>query len=266
LDRSITYSITPIPPTPTVGDIEFVSVPVGADVYIDSKPTNVKTPIKITGINAGEHTWELRLAQYNNSSGKVVVPSGGTASVYTTLTPLTPTAGSLNITSHPMGAEIYIDGKDYSMTTSGSSVVTAIPPGNHTYTLTMMGFQDKTGTFSIVSGNTTYLDVELVPLTTIGTLEIDSQPSGARIYIDDKDSQRTTPASITNLVAGDHTYKTVLNGYKDVSGTFTIESEKTTPVHLILEKSGLGAEVWAGVAIATVAVLSFLKGGKSKSE
>jgi hypothetical protein len=58
----------------------------------------------------------------------------------------------------------------------------------------------------------------------------------------------------------------VLNGYKDVSGTFTIESEKTTPVHLILEKSGLGAEVWAGVAIATVAVLSFLKGGKSKSE
>lgn len=262
LDRSITYSITPIPPTPTVGDIEFVSVPTGADVYLDGKPTTVKTPIKLTGLTAGSHTWELRLTGYNNSSGSIIVPSGGTASVYTTLSLLTPTAGSLNITSHPMGAEIYIDGKDYGMTTSGSSVVTAIPPGNHTYTLTMMGFQDKTGTFNIVAGQTTYLDVELVPLTTIGILEIDSQPSGARIYINDKDTSYNTPATITNLAAGEYNYKVSLTGHKDVSGKFIIESEKTTTVHLILEKAGIGLEVWAGVAIAAVAVLSYVKGKK----
>jgi hypothetical protein len=264
MDRSITYSIIPIPPTPTVGAIEFVSVPSGADIYIDGKiQTGVKTPIVITNILAGEHTWTLKLSGYNDSSSKVTVPSGGTTSVYATLTAVTPTLGSLNITSHPvMGAEVWIDGKDMGVTTSGATIITDIPPGTHSYTTTIPGFQDNTGTFDIKAGQTTYLDIALVPLITIGTLEITSEPSGARVFIDDADTQRVTPATIVNLAEGDHRYKTVLSGYKDIAGIVPIIAGQTEKVHLILEKSGMGLEVFAAAAIAGVAVLSFISGKK----
>lgn len=255
MDKSITYSIVPTPPTPTVGNVVFVSVPTGADIYIDSKSMVVKTPITITDIKAGDHTFSLKLTGYEDLNGTMTVLSGSSINVYSTLTKLTPGTGSINITSHPMGADVWIDGKDTGLTTSGATVIDSIPPGNHTYTLTMTGFQDKTGTFTIVSGQTTFLDVELVPLTTIGSLEISSDPSGARVYIDDKDMSRTTPATILSLAAGDHTYKLVLSGYKEISGIFTIESGKATTVHIVLEKS-VGIEIGTGVAIAIAGALA----------
>lgn len=264
MDRSITYQLIPIPPIPTVGAIEFVSVPVGAEIFVDGKTTGQKTPIVITNILAGSHTWILKFTGYNDSSGSVTVPSGGSTSVYATLTPVTPTMGSLNITSTPMGAEVWIDGKDFNVTTSGATTITNIPLGNHTYTLTLSGFQDKTGVFSITAGQTTYLNPALIPLTTVGVLEITSEPSGARVFIDDTDTQRVTPATITNLTAGDHRYKTVLSGYKDIVGVVTISIGQTEKVHLILEKSGMGPEVVAAVAIAGVAVLSYISSGKKK--
>jgi hypothetical protein len=261
-DKNITYQLIKIPPKPTIGDIEFVSVPTGADIYIDGKSVTTvgaKTPATITGIPAGSHTWTLKLTGYNDSSGTISVPSGGVVQIYTTLTVVTPTSGSLNITSHPvMGAEVWIDGKDTGLTTSGMTVVTDIPPGGHIYTLTLTGFKDATGTFSIKAGQTTFLDVELLPLSTIGTLEVTSEPSGARIYIDDKDTQRVTPGTVLNLVEGDHKYKIVLNGYKDVSGIVTIIAGATGKIHLILEKAGPGLEILAAVTIAGVAVLGFV--------
>lgn len=263
MDKSITYSIDPIPPIPTTGNIQFVSVPTGADIFIDGKPVaplGAKTPITIMDIPAGDHAWALRLIGYNESSSRVIVPSGGTTSVYATLTPATPTAGSLNITSHPvMGAAVWIDGKDTKLITSGATTVTNIPPGTHSYVLIIPGFTDAKGNFDIKVGQTTYLDVALVPIATIGVLEISSDPSGARVFRDDIDTKRVTPATIINLAEGDHTYKVILSGYKDISATFTIKAGETTKVHLILEKSGLGTETLILAGIAGLATLALLK-------
>jgi hypothetical protein len=259
MDRNITYSVVPIPPTPTVGNIEFVSIPVGATILIDGKTTGQITPVVITGISAGEHTWTLKLTGYNDSSSKVIVLSGATVSVYTTMTPVTPTAGSLNITSTPMGASVWIDGKDMKVTTSGATIITDIPPGSHNYVLTMTGFQDAKGTFDIKAGQTAYLDVKLIPLTTIGALEISSEPSGARVYVDDTDTQRVTPATITNLIADGHRYTLKLSGYKDSSGGFNIETGKTTTVSIVLEKTAVGMESVAIAGIAGLALLALMR-------
>lgn len=263
-DISKTYSITPIPPKPTIGDVQFVSVPSGAEIFIDGKTTSQKTPMTVTGIPAGDHNWILKLTGYNDSSSKVTVPSGGLIQVYTTLTTVTPTSGSLNITSRPMGGEVWIDDADMKQTTSGMTIITDIPPGSHSYKIILAGFQDATGKFDIKVGQTTYLDIELIPLTTIGTLEITSEPSGARVFVDDKDTQRNTPATIASIVEGDHRYKTILSGYKDISGVVTIISGQTEKVHLILEKSGTGLEVVAAVAIAGVAILTFVSGKEKR--
>lgn len=259
------YQLVAIPSTPTTGDIQFVSVPSSSDIFVDGKSLGIKTPMKVTDVPAGSHKWTLKLMGYNDSNGDVVVPSGGSASVYVTLTEVTPTMGSLNITSHPvMDAEVWIDGKNTGLLTSGLTVITDIPPGTHSYVVILGGYKDATGKFNVIAGQTTTLDVEMIPIATIGTLEMTSEPSGARIWIDDKDTQRVTPATIVNLTEGDHKYKAILSGYKEISGIVSIIPGGTKIVHLILEKSGPGIEVWAGVAIAGVAVLSYLKSGESK--
>ena len=264
-DLTKIYTITITPSVPTTGDVQFVSVPSNAEIFIDGITTTQKTPMTVTDIPAGSHKWMLKLVGYNDSNGNVTVPSGGSASVYVTMTPVTPTMGSLNITSHPvMDAEVWIDGKDTGLATSGLTIVTDIPPGQHSYKVTLSGYKDATGKFNVTAGQTTTLDVEMIPIATIGTLEMTSEPSGARVWIDEKDTGRITPATIVNLTEGDHKYKIVLSGYKDISGIVSIIPGGTKAVHLILEKSGAGLEVWAGVAIAGVAVLSFLKSSGEK--
>ncbi len=265
MDQNITYQLTPIPPIPTVGAIEFVSVPVGASIFVDGKDTGYTTPITIGNIPAGKHTYELRLTGYNNYIGEILVSSDTTVPIYATLTKLTPTTGSLSIKSHPaFGAEVWIDGKaivQNNISARTPVVVTDISVGSHNIILKLTGFKDATGKFDIKAGETTTLDLELIPLLTIGSLEITSEPSNARVYVNNIDKERVTPATITNLTVGNYTYKLILDGYKDATGVFAIVAEKTTTIHVVLEKvvkppieEGIGLLIAGvvGLAIATV--------------
>jgi hypothetical protein len=71
-----------------------------------------------------------------------------------------------------------------------------------------------------------------------GTLKIESNPSGAKVYIDGE-YKGETPLSgyltISNLTAGDHTLKVTKSGYKDWIGTVTIPSGGTKYEAVILE-------------------------------
>ena len=62
--------------------------------------------------------------------------------------------------------------------------------------------------------------------------------------------RNVTPATITNLVAGEHTYRLALPGYNDASGKFMIEAGKTTPVSVTLKKT-----TWTGAALLAVVAL-----------
>lgn len=235
------YELMPTPVTPpggipVPGSVQFVSIPVGAKIFIDGTDTTQVTPITMTNISPGVHNFVLKLSGYNDLSGTVTVQGGSTVSVYVTMTVATPTTGSLNITSHPvMGAEVYIDNVDKQLTTSGLTRITEIPPGSHTYKLTLSGYKDATGNFGVNVGQTTFLDVELIPLPTIGSVEVTSTPSGARVYIDGTNTNRVTPAAVSNLTVGSHSYKLTLSGYRDATGNFSIIAGQTTPIDAILE-------------------------------
>ncbi|MBU0778384.1 PEGA domain-containing protein, partial [Patescibacteria group bacterium] len=82
-------------------------------------------------------------------------------------------------------------------------------------------------------------------------------PAGARVFIDGADALRVTPATITNLSSGDHTYKLVLSGYKDATGTSTIEAGKTTVVIVIMSKAevAVGAGTILGISLLGLGVI-----------
>ena len=156
--------------------------------------------------------------------------------------------GNISFASTPPGAGIFMDGAYQNITTPAT--ISNIPVGTHNVRMTLAGYIEWTGTVTITAGQTAYLNQALTLLGTIGALEISSIPAGARVFIDGADAQKVTPATITNPVAGGHTYKLVLSGYKDATGTFTIEAGKTTPVSVTLNKSAL-----TGSALLTVAAI-----------
>lgn len=66
-----------------------------------------------------------------------------------------------------------------------------------------------------------------------------STPAGATIYIDGSTtSSGTTPATITGLATGSHTYKLTYSGYVDATGPFTIVTDQVTGVNVTLIQTG----------------------------
>jgi len=259
-DKTFDYVISKV--GAATGSVQFVSVPVGAEVFLDGADQGVKTPITVSNISSGAHTFTLKLAGYNDASGSVTVIGGSTVQVYMGLSPVTPTTGGLYAASMPLSAEIFIDGIDQNLTTPAT--ITNLPVGSHTVKLTKTGYQEWTGTVTIVAGATQYINPTLPPLTTTGSLEITTIPPGARVYLDGTDQQKVTPATITNLTAGSHPYKLVLSGYTDATGTATIEAGKTTLLTVTLKKAEAEAApsntalLLAASAVAVVAVAAYL--------
>ena len=256
-DKTFNYVISPV--AAATGSIQFVSVPVGAEIFLDGADQGVKTPITVSNIPSGAHTFTLKLAGYSDASGSVTVIGGSTVQVYMALSPVTPAAGSLYAASMPLSAEIFIDNIDQKITTPAT--ITNLTPGSHTVKLTSPGYQDWTGTVTIVAGTTQYINPTLPPLTTTGSLEITTIPPGARVYLDNTDQQKVTPATITNLTAGSHPYKLVLSGYTDATGTVMIEAGKTAQLTITLNKieaapSNTALLLVAGsVAVVAIAVV-----------
>ena len=252
-DKIFNYSLSPT--GIAKGSIHFVTVPAGADVYLDGSAQGVKTPVTVTDIPAGEHTFTLKLAGYNDLTGPVTVMGGSTVEVYAVLTPSTPGAGSLYINSTPVNADVILDGQPQNIKTPAT--ITNLTAGSHEVKLTRTGYEDFTTTVTITAGTTTYLSATMTVLPGIGTLEISSTPAGARVFIDGADVQKVTPATITNLSSGDHTYKLVLSGYKDATGTFTIEPGMTTTVSVPLTKAEakVGAGTFLGISLLGLGVL-----------
>ncbi len=213
-----------------------------------------------------------------------------------------PTAGSLNVSSTPAGARVYIDNADQGAVTP--TTINNIPAGSHTVRLVLSGYQDWTGTANIVAGQTASITATLVPITptlkwlcsgapdyacsqsingtyntqaecqaactapNTGSLNVSSTPAGARVYVDNADLGSVTPAVITNLTSGNHTYRLVLSGYKDAAGTFMIASGQTTAVSvpMVKEEGGLSSTTLglvAAVAFGVVVVAAVVGSGSS---
>ncbi len=70
-----------------IGNINFVSSPSGAYIFLDNILQAGITPATITSVPAGSHSYLLRLSGYNDAVGTVTVIAGQTVNVSATLAP-----------------------------------------------------------------------------------------------------------------------------------------------------------------------------------
>ena len=138
--------------------------------------------------------------------------------------PAAPVPGQLVVDSTPEGAQIQIDGQgDPSWVTP--LTVSAIAPGSHTIVVSKAGYGQETRSAEVASANRASLMVHLAAL--VASLAVGSDPVGASIYVDGKDTLRVTPYQIT-LEKGTHTILVRKAGYLDETTSVTAALGQTT--------------------------------------
>jgi hypothetical protein len=207
-------------PLTSTGSVQVVTSPGGADLYIDSIYMG-KTSTAIGSLSTGDHVVQLKHYGYQDITGNVQVEEGKTTYLSFTLNPFTgPTTGNLRISSDPPGAGIYIDSSYKGVTHAGElTAFTGIEPGTHSVELKMSNYQGYSENVEIVAGETETISANLIMSPNPGpfaSVEIDSVPSGASVFIDDV-LYGFTPLTLTPVPTGNHMVNIRMPGYTEYS-------------------------------------------------
>jgi len=156
--------------------------------------------------------------------------------------------GRLVVRSTPADASVKIDGR-----ARGATPITVrdLPLGAHTVEVSHAGFATRTEHVtltSVAASKTLTLDLQAdapAPAqappagrssATVGSIYLDSRPTGARIFLDGKDIGRT-PATLSDIKAGSHPLRFELAGYKTLSTTVTVRPGQQERVTVTLEQA-----------------------------
>ena len=134
-----------------------------------------------------------------------------------------PTAipGQLTINSTPEGAEVHIDGRtDPSWVTPFN--LPGLAPGQHSVTITRSGYSTESRNIDVASGSKSFLVVQLAQVTAL--VAATSEPTGAQLFIDGKDTGRVTPVQIPVDKPGPHTFLVRKQGYLDETSTANLQA------------------------------------------
>jgi serine/threonine-protein kinase len=119
----------------------------------------------------------------------------------------------LKLLSKPDNAKVEIDGwsEPNWVTPFTASHLAA---GSHTIVFTKAGFLQQTKMIESVAGKSVDVSAELAP--SVSTIVVTSNPQGANVWVDGKDSGMTTPAQLT-VEKGFHKVTVKKAGFKDSS-------------------------------------------------
>jgi eukaryotic-like serine/threonine-protein kinase len=149
--------------------------------------------------------------KYNNRKKAARTPAVATALI----------PGQLTVNSTPEGAQLHIDGRNEAGWVTPYNL-TGLTPGQHTVTVTKPGYSSETRTIDVASASKSFLVVQLAPLSAAAS--ITSEPTGAAIFLDGKDTGRVTPAQISVEKAGNHTLLLKKMGYLEETATANLQA------------------------------------------
>lgn len=221
------------------GTLDIITVPQGAEVFIDGEDKGVQTNTIITDMPSGDRSFKLILQGYNDATGITTITSGMTSYIYMSLSPLETTTGSVSISSVPTNADIYIDGvqqldiNGFALKTPAT--ISGLSPVTHDITLKLSGYLDYNVPVDIVVGVTKYISAILLQAPKLtGDISITSSPAGAEIWIDSNNMGKVTPDIIIDAPIGLHSFTLKLVGYNDTIGDINVVGGVTSYVFAIL--------------------------------
>lgn len=150
----------------TTGYLAFDSNPHGAQIVLDGTLLpNTYTPSTISGVAAGNHSYEFRLTGYNNFFGNATAIVGQTVVVPTAQLVSIVTTGDLAFDSNPQGASVTLNGQVQQLPTP--ITFHNLPTGAYSYILKKDGYDDYPGNATVIAGQTVVVPTaQLVPTPT----------------------------------------------------------------------------------------------------
>ncbi|WP_251620329.1 SUMF1/EgtB/PvdO family nonheme iron enzyme [Odoribacter lunatus] len=234
----------PIPPAVPTGTLKISSIPSGAVLWLDGKNMEKSTPLTVENLSSGVHKVVLKLDGYEDGVKEVAVSSSAHMDCNITLKkkvssvePPVVQSGTLKVSSTPSGASIWIDGKNTGKTTP--KVLEDLSAGKHAVVLRLSGYQEFSKSVSVISSQRSDCHVDLVKepeVVRTGTLKVSSTPSGASIWIDGKNTGKTTPEILEDIAVGSHKIVLKHDGYQDVAMQVSVSSGKRTECTVTLDE------------------------------
>ncbi|PIN82856.1 hypothetical protein COV61_04745, partial [Candidatus Micrarchaeota archaeon CG11_big_fil_rev_8_21_14_0_20_47_5] len=217
----------------TNGTLYVSSSPSGANVYVDNSYRGL-TSLYVYQLPPGSHLLKLTKSGYLDYLTIFNITANQTTYINAILTQNGTNQtqnGTLNVSSNPSGASVYVDSimKGY---TPYSGTIAA---GNHTLLLTKAGYQNYQTPVTINAGQITVINATLMPLPNVsnGNLTVYSTPSYANVYVDSI-YRGHTPLNVLVLSVGNHTLLLTKWGYNNYQTPFTIIGGQITIINAVL--------------------------------
>jgi hypothetical protein len=231
-EPAIETTPAPVRVAATDGALEIISVPAGAAVDIEGAAgQSGETPLKIDKLAPGVYHVRLHKRGYAPEARTVQVSAGKRAAVAVQFTAI---QGFLTVTSNPSGASVWIAGKDTGKVTPAQFT---LDPGEQTIVVRKPEYLDELTTLKLVAGASTDYSPSLRAagrtdtIRTVGGLskmfgggglahdmaqiEVKTEPRGARVTINGKLLDKTTPVVI-QVEAGNYDLVLEKNGYQSL--------------------------------------------------
>ncbi|NMA42985.1 MAG: PEGA domain-containing protein [Oligosphaeraceae bacterium] len=179
------------------------SEPQGAEVYVDGVKQAGRTPLILRQLAQGRHTVELRKEGYENSERIVQIPDRLASRPII----LQQKPGTLLLRSNPSGAHVWHERQLLGVT---PLLIDSLTPG--AYKLTVRGPGCEIKKVDVHINNIRGEQMELNLQSSLGNLEIVTQPANCEVYLQDAFMGRTLPQSgkgesqvlrLQNVIAGE---------------------------------------------------------------
>jgi serine/threonine protein kinase len=145
--------------------------------------------------------------------------------------------GLLTVTSNPKGAALYLDDRDLKLETPVS--IDSIAAGDHTLEVRKEGYKPYMKDIEMEAGGSISVDASLIRVApSMGSIVIDSKPSGAQVFIDGANTGNVTPCTIEEISTGRHSIKVSKRGYQTAQLARTVKSGQATSISVNLAKQG----------------------------
>jgi serine/threonine protein kinase len=132
--------------------------------------------------------------------------------------------GQLSVSSTPAGAQIQVDSQNNSAWVTPFNLA-GLNPGQHTLTISKPGYASQTRNIDVGSGSKSFISVQLAQLA--ATVSITSDPAGAAVWMDGKDTGRVTPTQISVDKPGNHSFVFRKQNYLDETATANLQTGQT---------------------------------------
>lgn len=209
--KTLTESVTL---TPNFSTVTLKTV-AGAEIYVNGEK-------KGTGswsgeLKAGSYDVECRMDKHRPAGQTVRIVENDNRTIE--LTAPVPITGTAALTSNPNGASVSIDGKDYGKTPQNINLII----GNHVVAFSMPNYRTEEKSFTVKEDDMTNVSATL---SNYARMTINSNPSGATLYLDGENKGRTPFTG--ELASGDYTLRLTHSGYRDVKKQVHLDSSNPT--------------------------------------